>query len=74
MHATLVFPEMPKMATRLERQVVQDLKLQLAHARHDGGRSLLSPIIAVGFRGPIAESDVPEDRRQPLDGVDHVPD
>jgi len=37
---SLVFPEMPKMATQHERQVVHNLRLQLAHARHDGGRSL----------------------------------
>ena len=39
-HVSLMFAEIPKMETPHERQVVQNLKLQLAHARHDGERRL----------------------------------
>ena len=65
-----MFAEIPKMETPHERQVVQNLKLQLAHARHDGGAA---PIESDYMRRPILASDVPGDHHQPLDGVDRVP-
>jgi hypothetical protein len=37
---TLLFVEIPEMATPHERRVVQNLRLQLVHARYDGGRHL----------------------------------
>lgn len=39
-HLSFVFVEISEMATLHERQVVQNLRLQLVHARHDGGRHL----------------------------------
>ena len=48
-HVFLVFAEIPKMATPHERQVVPILKLQLAHARHDGGAAPVEPDRSGGF-------------------------
>ena len=59
------------MATPHERQVVQNLKFQLAHVRHDGGAA---PTESDYMRRPITANDVPGDHHQPLDGVDRVPD
>lgn len=70
-HVSRMFAQVPKMATPHERQVVQNLKFQLAHARHDGGAA---PIESDYMRRPITANDVPGDHHQPLDGVDRVPD
>ena len=48
-HVSLMFAEIPEMATPHERQVVQNLRLELAHARHDGGAAPIEPDYSVGF-------------------------
>jgi hypothetical protein len=48
-HVSLIFAEIPKMATPHERQVVQNLRLQLSHARHDGGAAPIEPDYRGGF-------------------------
>lgn len=48
-HVSLMFAEIPEMATPHERQVVRNLRLELAHARHDGGAAPIEPDYSVGF-------------------------
>lgn len=48
-HVSLMFAEIPKMATPHERQVVQNLRLELAHARHNGGAAPIEADYSVGF-------------------------
>lgn len=48
-HVSLMFAEIPKTATPHEKQVVQNLRLELAHARHDGGAAPIEADYSVGF-------------------------